>query len=65
MKIKRISTVVLMLFLPIFFVKSSVNACNCQTLKTEIFDMCPKHDIGFCYKNPSTGDVLGYNSKKI
>lgn len=63
MKIKKISTVVLMLFLPIFFVKNSVNACNFQTLTAEIFDMCQKYDVGFCYKNLSTSDVLGYNSK--
>lgn len=64
MKVKRIFTIVLMLFLPISCFKGSINACNCKTLKEEIFDMCQKYDVGFCYKNPSTGEVLCYNSKK-
>ncbi len=64
MKIKRIFTVILMLFLSISCAKNSVNACSCQTLTADIFDMCQKYDVGFCYKNPSNGEVLGYNSKK-
>lgn len=48
----------------VFFSVGNVKACNREVLKSEIFDMCKRYDVGFCYKNPNSGEKLYYNSSK-
>ncbi len=48
----------------IFSLMSNFRACDKKVLKEEIFNMCEKYNVGFCYKNPLNKEMLCYNSKK-